>query len=291
MGAYGPSAQATSIGIAEPAINDAMPTPPVAGLLLFLRKRAGRRMLSVLGPSGQDTSLQPALFSNRVALWSAVPGVVAPTQVGIAATANGTATLIAPTTTNFFTRMTRLRYASSATAGNAGGIRQTVTSFFRGSAADLGGFFMVARFGIAQATATNRVFVGMAATGGIAGSVNPSTLLNIFGIGCDASQTTLRVMSNDASGTATMTDLGANFPAATSAVDFYEVRLFCASGAVTKMGWSIKRLNTGHFAEGEVTTDLPVADTLMAPHVHHSNGTTATAAWIDIQSLYIETDN
>ncbi len=270
------------------------PALPTSGLRLFSRFRA-RRLPAFVGPLGQDSQLQPALFSNRVVMWNAVNNLSTPTTFGATFTNIGTASLIKSESTNFYTAMVRQRFASTTTAGNAGGLRTSSAQWFLSSTANLGGFFFVARLGFNQVTATNRIFIGLhSAEANVAGTVEPKSLTNTIGFGCNAAETTLRVFSNDATGTATQhADLGATFPATGgAATNFYEFRLFAPSAAGQQVYWSAHRLNDGLVVNGgPVTTDLPALGTLLATHILHSNGTTAAAVHVDVQSLYIESDN
>jgi hypothetical protein len=270
---------------------DTSPGNPVTGLTVFARHRA-RRLLCMMGPSGQDSQIQPAFFSNRIARWSGVNNTTAPILDGLAVTNVGTPTAIANATTNFYASMVRQRFTSAATAASAAGTRSASAQWFLTNTANAGGFFFVCRFGLGAISATNRVFVGLSTTtAALAAATNPSALLSLVGFGCDSTHTTFRFMCNDASGTATLVDLGANFPCQTAATNFYEFRLFAPSGGGSNVYWSAQRLNDGIVVQGQATTDLPALDTLLAAHVHHSNGTTASAVSVDLQSLYIETDN
>jgi hypothetical protein len=268
------------------------PATPTTGVVPFSRFRA-RRLLATIGPSGQDTSYQPAFFANRIALVRAINGVAAPSAEGVATTAISTPTAIANASTNFYTSMVKTRYSSTATAGTAGGLRSTTSQWFLSSTANMGGFFFVCRFGLGAATATNRVFVGLMASTANPGNVNPSTFTNMLGFGCDASQTTFRIMHNASAAAATMVDLGTDFPSAVSAAgtNFYEARLFAPSAGGSSVRWSMTRLNDGAMAQGIVNTNLPPLGTAMSSFLWHNNGTTAAVASIDLQSLYIETDN
>jgi hypothetical protein len=269
------------------------PAAPTTGLRHFTRHRA-RRLPAVIGPTGVDTQLQPALFSNRVARVNVSNNIGTPQFDGITVVNRATApAAVAVATTNFFTSMVRARYASIATAGNAGGFRSTNAQWFASATANMGGLFMVFRFGLNAITATNRIFIGFSATAtDLAANVDPTTLFNLFGFAANSAHTTFRFIHNDASGAATAIDLGANFPCQTAATYFYEFRIFVPSGLGNQVYWSAHRLNDGQVVQGgPITTDLPAASTLLAFHAMHSNGTTATAASMDVQSLYIETDN
>jgi hypothetical protein len=271
------------------------PATPTTGGVLFTRNRA-RRLPAYVGPSGLDTSLQPAIFANRVARLNAVNNSTSPSTDGLAFNAVGTAGAVALATTNFYSAMTRARYSSSATASTAGGIRSSSGQWFLSSTANLGGFFFVARFGLAVVPSSTQTqwFVGLSTTtgGALSATANPTSLFSLVGFGSDLTHTTMRFLSNDTTGTATSVDLGANFPSKTAATYFYEVRLFAPSGAGQSVYWSAQRLNDGAIAQGgPVTTDLPALNTLMALQINMGNGTQAAAASIDVQSVYIETDN
>jgi hypothetical protein len=133
------------------------------------------------------------------------------------------------------------------------------------------------------------MFVGLHSATTVIGNVNPSTLTQMVGVGTDNGQTTLRIMTNDGTAAASTIDLGANFPANTLSTDLYELILFCAPNGST-IGYRIERLNTGHVAEGTLSTDLPTNTTLLSPQVWRNNGATAAAIGIDVVGQYAETD-
>lgn len=271
------------------------PNTPTTGGVMFTRYRA-RRLPAYVGPAGLDTSLQPALFANRVARLNAINNATSPSLDGLAINATQTATAVALATTNFYTAMTRVRYPTTTTASTGGGLRSSSGQWFLSSTQNLGGFFFVARFGIAVVPSSTQTqwFVGLSATtgGALSATANPTSLFSLIGFGSDLTHTTMRFLNNDATGTATSVDLGANFPSKTAATNFYEVRMFAPSGAGLTLYWSAQRLNDGAFVQGgPVTTDLPALNTLMALQVNIGNGTQAAVASIDVQSVYVETDN
>jgi hypothetical protein len=276
---------ATEYGATQPA-------SPTKGLTLFTRSKA-RRLAAMVGPSGQDTSLQPGLFANRVARMNAGNNT-AQTLDGLAIASVQTPTNLAIATTNFYSAMVRNRWSSSTTASTAGGVRSATGQWFLSSTAGLGGFFFVCRFGIAVVPSSTQTqwFVGLSTTtAALSATANPTSLLNLVGFGADLTHTTIRFIQNAGTGTATSVDLGANFPAKTAATYFYEVRLFAAAGAGQSLTWAATRLNDGLYAEGTATTNLPAINTLMAAQLNIGNGSQAAAASIDVGNLYIETDN
>jgi hypothetical protein len=243
--------------------------------------------LTVDRANGRLKPAQPLLARGRYMWWLPQGNGATVSLWGFAESATGTATSRTVATTNLFTSMCRLGYVSAATAGASAGTRHGLLQFWRGNAAGLGGFFYLARFGIAQFQTNLRAFVGLYGTATAIGNVNASTLLNMVGLAVDSGQTTWRMMTNDGSGTATATDLGANFPANTSASDIYELALWCAPNAGS-INYRVERLNAGFVAEGVLSSDLPVNTALLAPQIWVNNGTTAAAVAIDAASQYLE---
>lgn len=273
------------------------PASPANGLTLFSRYRA-RRVPAFIGPTGLDSQLQPALFSNRVARINAVDNITTPSLDGIAVihlnNATTTPAAIANAGTNFYTSMVRYRCATTATAGTGAGTRSSTAQWMLSSTANKGGFFFVSRFGFNVLSATSRCFVGLSATTtALAPTTDPSAFLNQLGFGFDAADSNLQFMCNNAAGVSTKVDMGSNFAkVASAATNFFEVRVFVPSGNPGIVYYSAQRLNDGVVVNSSLsTTDVPANDTLLAAHIHLSNGTTAAAHSIDIQSLYIETDN
>lgn len=159
----------------------------------------------------------------------------------------------------------------------------------------MGGFHVCIKFGIAVVplSTQTRWFVGLStATSNLSATTDPTSLTNLFGVGCNAADTNIRWLNNDGTSTATTTDLGTNFPGKTAATWFYELNLFAASGRGLELYWGLQRLNDSAYASGgPITTDIPALSTLMAWHVNIGNGTQAAAASIDLGSVYTETDN
>ena len=120
--------------------------------------------------------------------------------------------------------------------------------------------------------------------------VQPSTILNIIGMGWDAADANIQIMHNDGTGSATKVDLGASFPVPTvDRAKVYELALFCAPNAAT-VSWEVTDLGTGAVASGTIATDLPANTTLLAPRGWMSVGGTSSVIGIALMSLYIETD-
>lgn len=193
------------------------PAAPAAdGLKLFGRKVGGRMMPAFMGPSGLDSSIQPTFARNKMGIFLPAGNGGADTQLGIVISATGTATTENVATTNLFNYMRRRSWrvttaSTTAVAGIRGGALQWTLG---GTAAALGGFHLVWRWGPATgvATATHRAFTGMRNTTATPTDVNPSAQTNLFGMGYDSADTNIQFMHNDGTGTATKIDLGAGFP-------------------------------------------------------------------------------
>lgn len=272
-----------------------VPSAPAAGYLtLFGRLLAGGALPAAIGPSGPDFMLQPFLGSSRVGIWSSSGSQnLGPQAIGLAA-AVGTGTLSTRTvaTTNLYQSTRRAGLSSATSAGSSAGLRLDRLQFWLGNAANLGGFRLVMRFGSGDgaAVADARSFCGLVGVTTVLGNVNPSSNTNIIGVGTDSGESTLSIMHNDGSGTATKISLGANFPDHTLSTDLYELALFSAPNSGT-VGYEVTRINTGDVASGAITTDLPATTQLLAIQHWRNNGATALAVMADLVAAYIETDS
>jgi hypothetical protein len=267
-------------------------TPTAGNLRIYAKDVAGRMLLKTKGPSGLDTPLQPALFVNSIAMLMPLTGATL-TQWGMTSTVVGTASTPALATTNLHTAIKRTTVTSAAVANAAAEIRSPQTMVYRGASPDLGGFFFTCRFAVNTTVAGQRVFVGLtSSTAAIPTTQSPSSLTQMVGVGWDAGDATLQVMGNDGVGTATKTALSTSFPTNdTTAV--YEAVFFSASGG-SSIGYRISRIDTANtIASGSISAvgDLPTNTTLLAPHIYMNNGGTGAAVGIDMNRLYIESDN
>ncbi len=274
------------------AVN-AAPTAPSAGFVKHSAKNiAGRILPAIIDPSGLNMSLQTSFARNRIGRWNpAGNATTAPPADGIASpTATGTTTTRNASSTNLANSLRRIGYVSAATAGSLAGARQGVAQFWRGNAAGLGGFFFVTRFVVSDAAtvAGARMFVGLSGTPGAPTNVEPNTVNNTIGLAQISTSSNLQLVTRDAAAAQTI-DLGVNFPANTLTADAYELALFCPPNGTT-IGYRVERLGTANVAVGTLSTNLPVATTMMGVQMWRSNNATALAVGFDLVSLYIETD-
>jgi Protein of unknown function (DUF2793) len=218
--------------------------------------------------------------------WQPRVGAAAIDQEGLAATITGTLNTVTPAASNLFTQSPRVKVTSGATAGSSSSANGAGLFLWRGNAADQGGFYIRMVGGIETFQATSRAFMGLYSSAAVIGNVNPSTLLNIFGIGFDSGDTTMSLINNDATAGAVKTSLGAGFPTA-GGQDLYEL-ILSAEPNGTEVRYRVERLNGGNVAEGVVTARLPVNTQFMTPHFWYNNGTTAAAVEWAIHGMYCE---
>ena len=268
------------------------PSTPSAGQMLLYGKNTGGRLLpKFVGPSGVDSSLQPALWANGIETW--LPG--ASTALSVVGTAAPTAvgTVSHPTIAAGSLRASTRRaiLTSAATANSASELRAATVRCWRGDAAGLGGFFMTMRFGCSSAVAGQRVIAGLtSSTSATSTSQSPSSLTSCVFVGNDAADANLQIMHNDASGACTKVDLGASFPVPSSSNNaMYELILFAAPNAAS-IGWRVMRLDSPAVASGTITTDLPPSTTFLAPHIYVNNNGVASAVILDFYRYYLESD-
>lgn len=198
-----------------------------------------------------------------------------------------TARTVAPT--NLSTALQRTSYVSAATASSSAMFGNNVNQALRGNAAGLGGFVFICRFQINATTGNLRLFIGLDSTTGTpSASADPSALTNFIGVACDAADANLQVMTNDGSGAATKTDLGANF-AKSSTTAVYEVRIHALPND-SVIYFEIRRLDIDHtLVQAQITANMLTATSLLCPQAWINNGGTAVAVDLALMSMSLET--
>jgi hypothetical protein len=261
-----------------------VPATPAEGSVLYTRNVANRRIPGWVDPDGLRYSAQ-AMLARNGSRWAVAPMNTASfNSQGFQVTGLGTATARPWAATNILTQARRIGYVSSATAGNGAGVRGLNHEFSRTH-----GFFVILRCGFPTIPANARWSMGLRTSTSAMTNNNPSAELNVILFGKDTGETTVRLMHNDGSGACTKVDLGASFPA-NQTDELWEAIFYCKPND-TKVGCQLTRLSTGDEYEASVTTDMPALGTGLTPMMWINNGTTASAAAIDWQTLYVETDN
>ncbi len=184
---------------------------------------------------------------------------------GLTLSTTGTNTARSVATTSYAARGIRMGVTASIVAtGRYTGIRGGVLLWYVS-----GGFLYTGEFNIsdtATAAGTHN-FWGLASStsdlviGDVANS-QPSALTNIIAFANDSGDANLQIMYNDASGTATKTDLGSSFPsnrtAGAAITTIYSCYLYNAPGS-TSVIYRIVNKETGAVAQGTLSTNLPAS--------------------------------
>jgi len=214
-----------------------------------------------------ESSLIPKLQGNEI--WRGNTyrnnSTTVDTTSGLTVTATGTPIARAVATTSYATRGIRLGITASITAtGRYSGVRGSALLWYV-----TGGFLYTGEFNIsdtATAVGTHN-FWGLASSTsdlviGDVGNSQPSALTNIIAFANDSGDTNLQIMYNDASGTATKTDLGSSFPANRTAgaaiTTIYSCYLYNAP-ASSNVIYRIVNKETGAVAQGTLSTNLPAS--------------------------------
>lgn len=285
-------------GAPDPLIlSDSDPATPAANTVaVFGRKVGGRMMAAFKGPSGLDSSLQPSFARNNVRFNRPFGNGSTIITNGLTLSATGTATtrnIVAGTT--IAEAVARITYEGTQSLNAVAGYRSTAAVFYRGSSGGkLGGFHFVWRFGPSvgfASDATRRSFCGFTSTTTAPTDVNPSTIANCLGVGCDAADTNYQIMHRTGTGTVVKVDTGIPKTAADN-TELYELAMFCAPGGSEVKFEFTRFLNPDadtvftHTATGS----LPAVNTLLAPRMWYSTGGTLSTAGASHSGLYIETD-
>jgi hypothetical protein len=211
-------------------------------------------------------------------------------------TAVGAVAARAEATTNIATRMRRLTYSGSATAGTAGGLYYTVASYTVGTGAGLGGFTFVTRFVVADAAAVTGAiqFVGMSnLVAAPVATTAPSALTNCIGLAQLSTDATQWYIVYGGSAAQTAIALGTAIGAPTLTTTAWEFSIFSGSN-VTSVNYMLTNLSTGTTVTGTLSgtpgTALPANTTFLAPRLYRGTAALTTAVILYLSNIYIETD-
>lgn len=260
------------------------PAAPSANTLrVYSKNRSGRMFQMMVGPAGLDTALQPALFGNNIAMW--LPGVstTASISFGVSWTVTATQSHPTPTSTNFLSQMKRAQYATSATIGNASGVKSASPICWRGNASGVGGFFFFARFGVTTFVSTMQIHVGLGPNTLLAGE--PSAQNNSCGICKDSGDTNWQFYTRSGS-TTTKVDLGV----AVAANQCYDFMMFATPNG-SGITYRVVDTAAGTVVADNVsaTTNLPVNTTFLYGGAT-CRTTAAAAVAIALNRIYVESD-
>jgi hypothetical protein len=291
----------SSISMGAYAAGVAPATPASGAHNIFSRTIANRGFVAGKDQYGTVTSYQPTLGRNRVGYWNpqGAGSIVLPGVFGIPAlTANGTATARALATTSLATRMRRIGYPSTATAGTFAGARLATQMVSAGSGANDGsGFTLIERWVESDPAVVTgrRAFHGMTVTTGAFTNVEVNGLLNQIGI-CQLSTDATQwywTGAGTAAQTATAVGTAIGAPGGNSTTA-WELAIYAPNGAANTFYLQLTNITTGVVATKTFTgsaTTVPVSTVLLSWNAWATNNATALAVGVDLCSLYLETDN
>lgn len=273
-----------------PSNGSAGPTTPPAGFIgLFVKPQGGRLMPAFVEPSGLDSVLQPHLAKNGWGSWKPTfTGTTISAIGGPALTATGTATSAPWAAASLHTRVQRVDYLVTAAATTAVAGYRVAAATWR--MAD--GFHWIFRTcpATGATVSTRRCFIGLAASTAAPTDVNPSTLLNVLGLGYDAADTNWQVMVNDGTSTCTKIDTGLARPSSDRQT-MYSTIIFSPPGGAW-VGFRIVDEATGSFYESaQISTNVPATTQNLTPNCYASVGGTSSVVGLTFGGMWFDTDN
>jgi hypothetical protein len=269
------------------------PTSPLSGdIKIYGKLQLAKDVLTYKNFQGQEFYMQDAIFLGRKKGWF-FNGTTTINLFGAAATLTASGTLTATTfaLTNEYTKKTGSEYLVTTAATTAvAGFRESANSFWLGNTAGDGGFSFSCTFGQATGvtTTTHRLFIGMSTSTSAPTDVNPSTLINMFGVAYDDTDVNLQIMRNDGVGTATKIDLGSNFVVPTvDRANMYRLDLYAAPNSTT-IYYKVTNLVSGNIATGDFSTDIPAVNTLMSARGYMSVGGTSSVIGLKVSNIQVD---
>lgn len=298
----------------EYPVQTSAPSAPTSGLRVFSKSTAGRTLLELIGPSGVDIALQPALFGNTVTMYIPAGGQLLNTVAAASATnvmssttmptsgfgtawvvqSVGTATatlgLTNPviTNTSAYTRLRRtlLATGTNATSGTSifsglgGGAVGTLNSLVSLPAT---GFFMSMRFAVDTYLSSLQMFLGLAAATTV--TSDPSGWAgSLCGIGKDSGDSTWQIMTRNGT-TTTKTATGVT-PTAGQILDF---SAFMAPNG-SSITYRLVDVATGTVSVDNVTVSATQPTGPLAARFHIRSTAGTTSKLLAINKFYLETD-
>ena len=271
-------------------ISGAIPaTPAAGGINIFSRSRGGRHLAHIIGPSGVDVALQPALFGNSIYMWLPGTGTTVAINFGCSFTARNSGTSAAQAhparaSTNAMSSLVRATFGTGTTATGASGIQSASTVAWRGNAANLGGFFFSARFGIETLAADMRAFVGLSANNA-AMAADSSTWNNTIGIAKDSADSVWQIVCRGTAVTKTSTGC------TVTAGQILDVFMFAApNGSDITVRLVDAVSGTVYVDNVAFTTNIPANTTFMYMQAHTQSVTGTTAKLLALNRMYCEND-
>lgn len=256
---------------------------------------SGLVVLATVNSFGQQRLLLPE--GRNVARVTPIAATAAPSALGIAVSATGTQTAVSSANTNRYSRTAKTECLVTVAATTAvAGIRMATAAggqtIFTGSGTTDGGYFVriIAGPATGVATTTSRFFMGVGAATAAPTDVEPSSITNMLGVGYDAADANLQIMTRGA-GAVVKTSTGIAVPT-TDRTALYEICIYQPPGATQAAYITVTDLIGGTvFQHAETTAgNLPVANVAMGARAWSSVGGTSSVIGIALHDYYQTTD-
>lgn len=270
------------------------------GLQVYAQNVAERRMLALAEPSSRPAHMvQPALFTSRIQRvhidsgqnWT-YDGLA---SIGASVGTDSSVLAAIPTTlADLIKGVSRRRVTSATTLGARAVVTANADSVhIQGAVPRLGGFFMSWRFGFSIAPPANSCWlVGATINGGYPATTIAAATGNFIGVGCDTTDTQLKVYQRYNVGIAPVVNATlslTDFPP--RAVAYYEFSLYNPAGTFD-IGWCMKKLSGSPtiVASGTTTGANQMGSTSIQAFLYGYLGAAGTAIVIEYPSFYLERD-
>lgn len=265
--------------------------PSADNLRLYGKKLASRMMAAFKSSLEVDQLLQTYIGDGQSSLWLANNGTTSLTTIGAStATTAGTATNAGVALTSKVQSINAVEFlVTTASTTAVASFRYTATQWVRGNTVS-GGFFFHMRCAPATGASNTsmRYFMGMRVATAAPTDVEPSTTVNCIGFGWDSADTNCQIFTNDGSGTATKTDLGASWPVpVTDRAAMYDLFIFAPANN-SSVYVTVIDLADGKAYSNSFSADIPSQTTYLTPTSYASVGGVSSVVGIRFASCFIE---
>jgi hypothetical protein len=259
-----------------------------AGSRIYSKTIASRSMPKYLDSFGVDYQFQTSLAFNNVSIIGPGGGTTVDT-LGCTVTNVGTISNPNIASTNLKAQTRRIVNTSAASAGSLASTRVDALECFRGNAANIGGFFVVCRFGLTTLATGNRAFFGLSdAATSAPTNVDPltSSVIGKVGMACAASTGNWSFVNNVAGTAPTALALGASFPIDTTTL--YEMVLSAKPNSNT-IDYRLTNTSSSVQLSGSISANIPTNITPLGRQAWMTNNATAAAVAFDLSRFSLET--
>jgi len=268
-------------------------------LKIFARKRAGRAFLKYIGASGVDQTIQDRISENGFSMYLPNTSTTVGLNYGIAWTSGGTVSHPTPSSTApaIYSQQKRTRWANVATTQNQFLGLRTATAekrYWRGNAANLGGFNFHARFAVGLwPAATVRLFVGLNDSNS-GWAISDTLTGNGCGFWHDTTEAASVLTFVTRNGTTATKSAAITLSANLAAGQCFDAYIWSAPNG-SEIGYALIDVTTSAvLVDTTTTTTLPLNTAFLGQEMAMSNGTanvTVTTTAFELSAHSCQSDN